>query len=143
MKKRLQKTDLQYLHVIYTIWRLVLYYAHLLQIEVTEPLKTISKITEDNGVTHIHLQYKRIENSEIEYSPLEIKDIFNEYLRYVLLPHQSLIPPYQNGTGIYDAVESLYIYMVLLEDSYIHLDVVYIDNPLAFKQVRSDEKITI
>lgn len=143
MKKRLSKTDFMYLQILYAIWRLVMYYAHLFQIDVKEPAKTVADITQKDGVTHLQITFSRIENSEIEYSALEMKDIFNEYLRYVLLPNQKLIPPYQNGTGIYDLIESLYIDMVYLADSYILLDVVYIDNPLAFKYVREQEKILI
>jgi len=120
-----------------------MYYSHLFQIDVKEPAKTVADITQKDGVTHLQITFSRIENSEIEYSALEMKDIFNEYLRYVLLPNQKLIPPYQNGTGIYDLIESLYIDMVYLADSYILLDVVYIDNPLAFKYVREQEKILI
>ena len=74
---------------------------------------------------------------------MTMKDIFNEYLRYVFLPNQEWIPPYQNGTGIYDLIESLYIDMVCIADSYILLDVVYIDNPLAFKYVREQEKFIL
>lgn len=143
MKKRLVKTDFMYLQILYSIWRLVLYYAHLFQIDVKEPTKTIADITQKDGITHLQIQFNRIENSEVEHTPLEMKDIFNEYLRYVLLPNQKLIPPYQNGTGIYDLIESLYIDMVYLADSYILLDVVYIDNPLAFKYVREQEKIML
>ncbi|MBE5852655.1 MAG: hypothetical protein E7299_06855 [Lachnospiraceae bacterium] len=143
MKKRLSKTDFMYLQILYAIWRLVMYYSHLFQIDVKEPAKTVADITQKDGVTHLQITFSRIENSEIEYSALEMKDIFNEYLRYVLLPNQKLIPPYQNGTGIYDLIESLYIDMVYLADSYILLDVVYIDNPLAFKYVREQEKILI
>lgn len=143
MKKRLAKTDLRYLQILYAVWRLVVYYAYLFQLDVKEPAKTVADITQKAGVTHLQITFNRIENSEVEHSALEIKDIFNEYLRYVLLPSQKLIPPYQNGTGIYDLIESLYIDEVYLADSYILLDVVYIDNPLAFKYVREQEKIML
>ena len=143
MKKRLQKTDFMYLQIIYFIWRLVLYYAHLFQLDVKEPAQTIANITQKDGITHLQIQCNRIENSELEHTALEMKDIFNEYLRYVLLPNQNLIKPYQNGTGIYDLIEPLYIDMVCIAESYIILDVVYIDNPLAFKYVRDKEKIML
>ena len=141
MNKRLQKTDIEYLQILHILWQLVDYYSKLFQIMAgDEPTKLHTKLYEHDGITHIQVIFPKVQNVERSYSVLEMKDIFNEYLRYVLLPHQQLLYPYHNGNNLYDYLEPLYVDIVYEDSGYINLDVIYIDNLLAYKYVRKQEE---
>ena len=140
MDKKLQKTDIEYLQILHILWQLVDYYSKLFQIIAgNNPAKISDKLYEADGISHIQVNFPKVQNVERTYTVLEMKDIFNEYLRYVLLPHQQLLYPYHNGNNLYDYLEPLYVDMVYEDSGYINLDVVYVDNLLAYKHVKSKE----
>lgn len=142
MKNRLQKTNFEYLSILFIIWKLVSYYGELFQVVAGDDPATIpAKIREENGITYIHFCFPKVLNSFRGYTVLDMREKYNEYLRIVLLPAQKELPPYQGGTGIHHLMEPLYVDMVYEDENMIHLDVIYVDNPIAYDYVREDEKI--
>lgn len=139
--KRLQKIDLIYLHILYVVWQLVDYYSVLFRVDAGEdPAKIPARIMqEENGVTYVRFMFPKIDE-ERKFSVLEMLDIYNDYLRIKLLPEQDLLKPFCNGIGIYDMMEALYVNKVYEIEGYLYLEVVYIDNTLAFNYVRNKEK---
>lgn len=141
--KRLSQCSPEYLAILYIIWQLVSYYGKLFQVIAgNEPAKTIARITQEDGITHIYFSYPKVQNSERGYTVLEMRDIYNDYLRMVLLPAQKSIVPFHGGKELYEVVESLYVNLVYEDSGYINLDIIYVDNPIAYKYVREDEKVT-
>lgn len=141
MYKRLQKTDYQFLSIIYAIWNLVNYYGKLFQVDAgDEPMKTSVKLSEKNGITILHFTFNQTFTKEYRYAPDKMKQIYNEYLRYAILPSIDNLKPFIGGSGIYDIMEPLYIDRIVADMDLIHIDVIYIDNRQAFKYVQSDEK---
>ncbi len=138
--KRLEKTDLIYLHILYVVWQLVDYYSALFKIDAGEdPAKIPTEIGLKDGVSYLRFMFPKIDE-ERKFSVLDMRDIYNDYLRIKLLPEQSLIKPFSNGAGIYDIVEALYVDKVYEIEGYLYLEVVYIDNHLAFNYVKNKEK---
>lgn len=144
MDKKLKKTDIEYLQILHLIWQLVNYYSKLFQIIVgNDPTKISARLYELDGITHITFSFQKVQNVKRTYTVLEMKDIFNEYLRYVLLPHQLMLYPYHNGNNLYDYLEPLYVDLVYEDSGYINLDVIYIDNNIAYKHVKQEENLWI
>lgn len=142
MEKRLKKSDLLYLHILYVIWELVTYYSKTFKvIPEDSAANTLAEIREQNGMTFIHLQFPKVLNTTRGYTVLQMLDIYNEFLRAILLPNQTLIKPYRADNSNYGIMEALYIDMVYEDETYLHLDVIYVDNPTAYKYVRADEKL--
>lgn len=141
MDKKLKKTNMEYLQILHILWQLADYYSKLLQIIAgNNPAKISDKLYETNGITHICVNFPKVQNVERNYSVLEMKEIFNEYMRYVLLPNQQTLRPYYNSQNQYDYLEPLYIDLVYEDSGYINIDVVYIDNSLAYEYVREQEE---
>lgn len=138
--KRLQKIDLIYLHILYVVWQLVDYYSVLFRVDAGEdPAKIPAEIGLKDGVSYLRFTFPKIDEMR-DYSVLEMLDIYNDYLRIKLLPEQDLLKPFCNGTGLYDMVESLYVDKVYEIEGYLYLEVIYIDNTLAFNYMRAKEK---
>lgn len=139
--KRLEKTDLIYLHILHVIWQLVDYYSTLFKVDAgQDPAKIPTEIGVKDGITYLRFSFPKIMNEQSQYSVLQMRDIYNEYLRICLLPEQTFIRPFSNGSAMYDMVESLFVDSVFENESDLFLEVVYIDNSLAFHYVRNKEK---
>ncbi len=144
MKTRLQKNDLVFLCILHIIWQLADYYSQLVRIVVgNDPSKIPAAIVNQDGITHLYFSFPKVLNEEREYTVLHIRDIFNEYLRAILLPQQTILKPYRNGNGIYDVMECLYIDLIYEDEKTLYLDIIYVDNPIAYKYVQNDEKVKI
>jgi hypothetical protein len=142
MNKRLTKSHFKYLVIIFLIWRVVDYYSRLFEICAgDDPAQTPSFLYEKDGITHIRFDYAVVQNSDNKYTPEYIQETCNTYLRGVILPHQKLIPPYSHGCDVYDITEALYIAEIEKSPGYLTLDIIYIDNDLAYQHVRKIEKI--
>lgn len=140
MDKKLKKSDIEYLHILHIIWQLVDYYSKLFQIIIgNDPTKIPVRLYKHDGITHLTFTFQKVQNTVRDYTVLEMKDILNEYLRYVLLPNQLMLFPYHNGNNLYDYLEPLYVDLVYEDSGYINLDVIYVDNLLAYKHVRNKE----
>lgn len=141
MENRLKKTDYKFLSIIYAIWNLVSYYGKLFQIDAgDEPLKTSVKLSEKNGITVLRFTFNQVFTKEYRYPPEQMKSIYNDYLRYVILPSINELRPFIGDSGIYGIMEPLYIDKITTDMGLIHLDVIYIDNHQAFNYVRDNEK---
>lgn len=136
--KRLQTTDFIFLVILYYIWAMVDYYAQMFQIDAgTNPAKTIANLMQYDGYTQIRFSFPQIIDVERKHSMLEIKDIYNEYLQFALLPQQQILRPYSTGDSI---IEPLYIAEVFEDETHINIDVIYIDNSVALKVVRKKQQ---
>ena len=144
MDKKLKKTDIEYLHILHVIWQLADYYSKLFQfIAGNDPAKIPTRLYELDGITHICVNFPKVQNVERNYSVLKMKEIFNEYLRYALLPNQQGLKPYLDSKNLHDYLEPLYIDLVYEDSGYINIDIIYIDNNVAYKHVKQEEKLWI
>lgn len=141
MNKRLSKYSLEYHMIIYIIWQLVDYYSILFSVDTSQaPSEIITRLMQTKGISYIRFSFPKVERVEYKAVVLKMKHVYNQYLRYVLLPHQDVIRPFcADGDAIYGMLEALYVNMVFEDDSYINLDVIYVDNFEAYNHVRNDE----
>lgn len=142
MTKRLSKYRLEYHMIIYIIWRLVDYYATLFSVDTSNPAtQTINKLYTVGDISYVRCSFPKAENKDYGTLVLRMKHVYNEYLRYALLPEQQILKPFfANKNDIYSMLEALYVDVVYEDNSYINLDVIYVDNMKAYKHVRRDEK---
>lgn len=140
MNKRLFKSSLDFLKIAHAIWQLFDYYFELLDVDPSDdPLELAQNcsIYQQDGLTFIRFKVPRVSGKYLDYDVLTIQDILNDYLRIVILPNQKELKPYCNGKGIYDICEPLYVDSVAFIDDYMIIDVLYIDNPVAFRHART------
>lgn len=132
------KTTIEYLHILHVIWTVVSYYARLFGMDAgEEPAGTKTFLLEREGVTFIRFMFPSCDTApDREYSFWEMAEIMQQYLDYCILPEEKILRPYQGGSTVYDIVEPLYIDRVQVADGWMQLEVVYIDDPLAFSYVR-------
>ncbi len=142
--ERLTKKSFSYTTIIFILYQLFDYFSKLFQLEVGEDSFNIhyTSCIENNyrnkGITSIHIELPIIDKSLITYSNTEVKEILNDYLRIVLLPNQRLLPTYCNNTNssIYDIVEPLFIDMIDVNNDRMTVNIIFIDNPVAYQYVR-------
>ena len=139
--KRLTKCSMEYMSILFLIWQVVDYYAVLFHVDAGEnPTTTISKLLEKDGISYVRLSFPKTEYVSYGCKLVQkMKRVYNEYLRYCLLPDQKLLKPFSAGSSIHDIMESLYVDLVYEDDTYINMDIVYIDNLEAYNYVRADE----
>ncbi len=139
---KLNKASLTYLHILFVIWSLLDYFSVLSKTDVPDdPTELFSEIIESDGLTHIQFAVPKIPNHHRDHTVLQLVDIYNDYLRIVLLPSQTYLKPYKNGSTYLDIIEPLYIDTVYEDSAYLFIDVLLVDSPLAFKHVRNFENI--
>ncbi|MBQ8246375.1 MAG: hypothetical protein IJZ42_04515 [Lachnospiraceae bacterium] len=139
-KERLKTSSLEYLAILFIIWQLVDYYSKTYRIDAgNDPARTIAKIMEFDGVSYVRLSFPKIEQEHYFRLVFEMKQVFNDYLRYVLLPEQKILKPFLAGNDYRSLMEPLYVKDIFEDDSYINLDVIYIDNMKAYTCAWSDE----
>ena len=137
-KKRL--TSMEYLAILFIVWQLVDYYSVLFQVDAgSNPAETITRLLEKDGITYLRLSFPKVEREPYGRRVFKMKRIYNEYLRYALLPAQDILKPFSAGSDYADIIEPLYVDMVYEDDTHINLNVVYIDNLEAYNYVRHDE----
>ena len=140
MIKKIDKTTMKFLKISHVIWQLLDYYCKLFNIDPSDDpleLATNCKIRTEGALTYLRFVVPKISDVPLGIDIMECQEILNDYLRIVLLPNQTDLVPYCNGNTIYDIVESLYIDSVLYAYNYMILDVLYIDNPVAYKHVKT------
>ena len=140
MMKKLKKDSLEFLKITHTIWQLLDYYCKLFKIDPSDDpleLATNCSIRTDGALTYLRYAIPRIDSEPLGMDVLESQDILNDYLRIVLLPNQVDLQPYCNGDQIYNIVEPIYVDSVFYADNFMILDVLYIDNPVAFQHIRT------
>jgi hypothetical protein len=93
-------------------------------------------------VTHIIVKvFKNLDAPLSSYMPTDMKSIINEYIVFAFRDEYPEIRPFVFNGRIHEA---LYLFDVTDDDRFYTLDFVYIDSPLAFQLVQSDERqITI
>lgn len=141
---KLTKQTQHYLSILYVIWELLAYYARLFKLDVpSDATKIPVKLSYyEDGVTHLIVEIKSSRTPDPYYTGESMKTIFNEYLNYVLLPQHKELSPFKGGTSRYDIVDCLYIKeAVVLTTGYTYIDIIYVDNMQAFRQVKSDMNI--
>ncbi len=98
-----------------------------------------SKLIHEDGYTKIRIYPTTIESTNTLTKYPKIKDYLNERLRYDLLPAQNIITPYRVDEYYHDVVEGLYVKSVYTDGIVTWIDVIYVDNPIAYQLVRKDE----
>lgn len=141
---KLNKQNKLYLTLLYVIWELLSYYEKLFKLHVpSDATKIPVKLSYyEDGVTHLIVEIRSSRTPDPYYTGESMKTIFNEYLNYVLLPQHKELNPFKGGTSRYDIVDCLYVNeAVVLTTGYTYIDIIYVDNMQAFRQVKNDMKI--
>ena len=99
-----------------------------------EPAEIQTYLLEREGITSVRFKFPSCD-SDKEYSFGEIREIMQQHLQYCILPSDKILRPYMGGSTIYDIVEPLYIDRVEESKGIWRIDIVYVDNPLAYKYV--------
>lgn len=141
MKKRLSTYSLEYHMIIFYIWTLTDYYSTLFSIDTSNPAtQTINKLYTVGDISYIRCSFPKAEIKDYGTLVLRMKHVFNEYLQFAILPDSILKPFCADADDKYGMLEALYVDVVFEDNSYINLDVIYVDNMKAYKHVRRDEK---
>lgn len=134
----LTKKDLIYLHILHTVWTLADYYSKLFGIDACEcPTDIPCGICKKNGKTVLRFSFQSLPSKRSAYSVSQMAEMMQEYLQFCLLPQQTELKPYYGGAGQYDVVESLYIDSIQHTSGGYQLNVVYVDNPIAYQYVKN------
>lgn len=144
MTQKLTKYSLEYHMIIYYIWQLVDYYSVLFNVDTSQaPSEIITKLMQAEGISYIRFSFPKAERKSYGALVRHMKQVYNQYLRYVLLPQQRILKPFcADADDIYGMLEALYVNLVFEDDGYIYLDVIYVDNYDAYNHVRNDEILT-
>lgn len=133
--KKLTKDKIEYLHILHAGWRTASYYSRLFGMDAgDEPAEMQTYLLEREGITSVRFKFPSCD-SDKEYSFGEIREIMQQHLQYCILPGDKILRPYMGGSTIYDIVEPLYIDRVEESKGIWRIDIVYVDNPLAYKYV--------
>ena len=136
--ERLTKQSITYLHILHVVWVLVSYYTRLFGIYPWEsPTEMPVNLIEKDGITILRFAFHSFDIPPEKFSLKETREIMQEYLQYCILPSDKILRPYMGGSTIYDIVESLYIDRVEESKGIWRIDIMYVDNPLAFQYVKS------
>ena len=131
---KLSKNSLTYLHIIYTIWKLLEYYSKLFGIDAGDcPCDIPVQLMEIEGKMFLRFTFNALPEKQSYYSVLDMAEMMQEHLQFCLLPEQTVLRPYKASSDIYDIVEPLYIDSVIAFDGFFWIDVLWIDNPISFK----------
>ena len=133
--KKLTKDKIEYLHILHAGWSTASYYSRLFGMDAgDEPAEIQTYLLEREGITSVRFKFPSCD-SDKEYSFGEIREIMQQHLQYCILPSDKILRPYMGGSTIYDIVEPLYIDRVEESKGIWRIDIVYVDNPLAYKYV--------
>lgn len=135
---KLTKQSITYLHILHVVWVLASYYTRLFGIDAgEEPAEMKTFLLEREGITFVRFKFPSCDVfTDKEYSFEEIREVMQQYLDYCILPSEKILRPYLGGSTIYDIVEPLYIDRVEETKGIWRIDIVYVDNPLAFQYVK-------
>lgn len=140
--KKLTKDKIEYLHILHAGWSTASYYSRLFGIYPWEsPTEIPVNLIEKDGITILRFAFHSFDIPPEKYSLEETREIMQQYLQYCILPSDKILRPYMGGSTIYDIVEPLYIDRVEEYDGEWRIDIVYVDNPLAYKYVVKKEGI--
>lgn len=139
---KLSKYSLEYHMIIFYVWQLVDYYSNLFAVDTSQaPSETITRLMRINGMDYVRFSFPKAEDKKYGTLVLRMKYVYNQYLCYAILPEQKILRPFiADKNDIYSMVEALYVERVFEDNSFINLDVIYINSMKAFKHVRKDEK---
>ena len=133
----MKKNSKTFLNILFYIYVTVTYYSNLMNIIVPNDIQKVPvSILDDAEKTMLRFSFQKNKNGSRIHTVLQIADILNDYLQIVLLPNQTDLQPFQCGTSIHDAIEPLYVDMVFEDEYYINIDVIFVDNPLAFQYIK-------
>jgi len=140
MKGRLKYDDIRYVAVIYAIWKTMCDLSRKIAIiPEPNPTWTDNGIVDWDGMALIRFSFNKVENCSIELSDEDIATMMNMHLQYVLLPEIDILPPYHLNDGNYSGMESVYVYEVKSVNNLLFVDVLFVDSPRAYQEVRSNE----
>lgn len=143
MNSKLTKRSHIFLHILYLIFNLAKYYGGLFTFDPFDnPTEIHSQIIEKEGITKLRFSFRKITPFQNLYSCNDMRSIMQEYMEFCLLP-ESQLTPYMMGTSRADMLPALYIDLVFTDKSYIYMDVIFVDNPLAYRYVRDKRTNTI
>lgn len=134
--KKLTKDKIEYLHILHAGWSTASYYSRLFGIYSWEsPTEIPVNLIEKDGITILRFAFHSFDILPEKYSLEETREIMQQYLQYCILPSDKILRPYMGGSTIYDIVEPLYIDRVEESKGIWRIDIVYVDNPLAYKYI--------
>lgn len=138
MNEKLTKQSPLFLHVLFIIWQLLIYYSDLFRFDVPDAPTDLQVdfVENDAGLTMLRFKFGSTGSTD-KYSFLDMLEIMQEYLTYALLPMQKELRPCKGGASVYDVVESLYIDGLLMFENEMWLDVIYVSDPISFEYVKS------
>ena len=139
--KKLTKDKIEYLHILHAGWLTASYYSRLFGMDAgDEPAEMQTYLLEREGITFVRFKFPSCDApTGKEYSFGEIKEIMQQHLQYCILPSDKILRPYMGSSTIYDIVEPLYIDRVEESKGIWRIDIVYVDNPLAYKYVAENK----
>lgn len=133
----LTKQQLIYLCILHIVWVMADYYSALFGIDAYEcPTDIPCDIFEEEEKTVLRFTFRSCA-PDSRYSVLDMAEIMQDYLQFCLLPQQTELKPYQGGTSQYDIVEPLFVSSVQHLKTWYEIDVVYVDNPVAYQYVKA------
>jgi len=139
MSQKLTKRSKTYLQILSVIFNLTDYYSNIFTFDPYDnPTEMNTEIKEQNGITKVRFSFRILRPFQNSYSTQDMRMIMQEYLEFCLLP-ESELRPYLGGTTQADLLPALYIETIFVTGSYMHMDVIYLDNPLAFRHVKESK----
>lgn len=131
MEKLTFKSKLFY-DLMYMVWSIAGYYEALMCYTVPEKASDMeSDITNENGITKLYFKLPRIQDQNPAIQTNYMVDIFNHHLYYDLLPSAG-IPKYKTGTSMHDVTEAFIVNNIIIDDDFVTVVIIYVDNPLAY-----------
>ena len=118
--------------LLFIVWVIAGYYEQLFGYTVPEKAADMNvEIKEENGITKIYFKLPCIYEYSA-YSPIDqIPRLFNHHLYYDMLP-SARIPKYRASSLPHDTVESFLVNKIIPDSNYITIEIIYIDNPIAY-----------
>lgn len=137
----MKNTNKKIVPAIYAIWELLSYYSELLNLEVPKcPCKQSTLVGSDDKITILISTVPKRCRELTEWTPVEIKDILNSYIPFLLYEKYPQLPPFFGGNPCGDIIEALYIYSVFEQKTSYQINTVLVNNPEAYHLVIEDRK---
>lgn len=136
--EKITKHSLAFLLILYAVWKAVDYYQWLLAIDAgSNPTKLPAVHIERDGMTFFRFRFLPDNPPPRRKFDLEyIKDLMQDYLNCCVLPDLKELRPYVGGPEPEDVIEPIYIDHVEHRDGKYWIEVLYVDNRIAFEYVK-------
>ena len=130
----------KYVFIVYLLWQAVSNCSRKIgAITESNPTMTDNTFVDWCGMKLIRCSFPRVEGIGINYTNEEIQEMLNLELQYVLLPEQNILNKFRLDDGYYSQMEPLYVHEVRIEGTNMYVDVLFIDNTLAYETARHRE----